>query len=188
MATHSSVLTWRIPGTVEPGGLPSMRSHRVRHHWRDLAAVSWASYPFTFLLTAQYLILWKNHNLFHHPYCLDCFEDLISNKSCTMPSEVESSRNGQKFHLKHKIVIQDWHQGSEEGRSRNGWGRSWTLTQADSLNRPHLYRKGSSELSWIGWKWLDFLWLQVPGATFSGHGLRWGCALQPRWTSKERFG
>ena len=29
MATHSSVLTWRIPGTGEPGGLPSMGSHRV---------------------------------------------------------------------------------------------------------------------------------------------------------------
>ena len=31
MATHSSVLAWRIPRTVEPGGLPSMRSHRVGH-------------------------------------------------------------------------------------------------------------------------------------------------------------
>ena len=31
MATHSSVLVWRIPGTEEPGGLLSMGSHRVRH-------------------------------------------------------------------------------------------------------------------------------------------------------------
>ena len=31
MATHSSALAWRIPGTGEPGGLPSMESHRVRH-------------------------------------------------------------------------------------------------------------------------------------------------------------
>ena len=31
MATHSSVLAWRIPGTVEPGGLPSLGSHRVEH-------------------------------------------------------------------------------------------------------------------------------------------------------------
>ena len=31
MATHSSVLAWRLPGTGEPGGLPSMESHRVRH-------------------------------------------------------------------------------------------------------------------------------------------------------------
>ena len=31
MATHSSVLAWRLPGTAEPGGLPSMGSHRVGH-------------------------------------------------------------------------------------------------------------------------------------------------------------
>ena len=40
MATHSGVLAWRIPGTGEPGGLPSMGSHRVRHYWSDLAAVA----------------------------------------------------------------------------------------------------------------------------------------------------
>ena len=37
MATHSSVLAWRIPGTGEPGGLPFMGSHRVGHNWSDLA-------------------------------------------------------------------------------------------------------------------------------------------------------
>ena len=37
-ATHSSALAWRIPGTGEPGGLPSVGSHRVGHGWRDLAA------------------------------------------------------------------------------------------------------------------------------------------------------
>ena len=40
MATHSSVLAWRIPGTGEPGGLPSMGSHRVGHDWSGLAASS----------------------------------------------------------------------------------------------------------------------------------------------------
>ena len=40
MATHSSVLAWRIPGTEEPSGLPSMGSHRVGHDWRDLAAAA----------------------------------------------------------------------------------------------------------------------------------------------------
>ena len=43
MATHSSVLAWRIPGTVEPGGLPSMGSHRVGHDWSDLAAAAVAA-------------------------------------------------------------------------------------------------------------------------------------------------
>ena len=47
MATHSSVLAWRIPGMGEPGGQPSMGSHRVGHDWSDLAAaaggVRWGS-------------------------------------------------------------------------------------------------------------------------------------------------
>ena len=58
MATHSSVLAWRIPGTGEPGGLPSMGSHRVEHDWSDLAAAA-------ALLTA---VLPKAHWL-HTPEC-----------------------------------------------------------------------------------------------------------------------
>ena len=40
MATHSGVLAWRILGMAEPGGLPSMGLHRVRHDWSDLAAAA----------------------------------------------------------------------------------------------------------------------------------------------------
>ena len=40
MATHSSVLAWRIPGAGEPGGLLSMGSHRVGHDWSNLAAAA----------------------------------------------------------------------------------------------------------------------------------------------------
>ena len=43
MATHSSVLAWRIPGTGEPGGLQSMGSHRVGHDLSDLAAAAAAN-------------------------------------------------------------------------------------------------------------------------------------------------
>ena len=43
MATHSSVLAWRIPGTGESGGLLSMGSHRVGHDWSDLAAAAAAT-------------------------------------------------------------------------------------------------------------------------------------------------
>ena len=42
MATHSSVLVWRIPGTGEPGGLMSMGLHKVGHDLRDLVAAAWA--------------------------------------------------------------------------------------------------------------------------------------------------
>ena len=40
MAIHSSILAWRIPGTEEPGGVPSMGSHRVAHDLSDLAAAA----------------------------------------------------------------------------------------------------------------------------------------------------
>ena len=48
MATHSSVLAWRTPGTGEPGGLPSMGSHRVGHDWSDLAAAAAAATLYAF--------------------------------------------------------------------------------------------------------------------------------------------
>ena len=43
MATHFSVLAWRIPGTAEPGGLTSMRVQRVGHDWSNLAAAAAAA-------------------------------------------------------------------------------------------------------------------------------------------------
>ena len=43
MATHSSVLAWRIPGAEDPGGLPSLGLHRVGHDWSDLAAAAAAA-------------------------------------------------------------------------------------------------------------------------------------------------
>ena len=43
MATHSRTLAWRIPGTGEPGGLPSMGLPRVGHDWSNLAAAGWVS-------------------------------------------------------------------------------------------------------------------------------------------------
>ena len=45
MATHSSILALRIPGTKDTGGLPSMGSHRLRHDWSDLAAVAAGFFP-----------------------------------------------------------------------------------------------------------------------------------------------
>ena len=60
MATHSSVLAWRIPETGEPGGLPSMGSHRVGHDWSDLAAAA-ASFINSLLINQQCKI---NHVLY----------------------------------------------------------------------------------------------------------------------------
>ena len=46
---YSSVLAWRIPGTGEPGGLPSVGSHRVGHDWSDLAAVAACVYTYIYV-------------------------------------------------------------------------------------------------------------------------------------------
>ena len=54
MTTHSSVLAWRIPGTGEPGGLPSMELHRVGHDWSDLAAAAGSHFIFNYLYYEKY--------------------------------------------------------------------------------------------------------------------------------------
>ena len=56
MATHSSVLAWRIPGTAEPGVLPFMGLHRVRHNWSNLAAAA-AALRYIFLLLFFFFFL-----------------------------------------------------------------------------------------------------------------------------------
>ena len=63
MATHSSVLAWSIPGTGEPGGLPSMRSHRVGHDWSDLAAAWYRSKSFKLALRSKGTMKFHRHNL-----------------------------------------------------------------------------------------------------------------------------
>ena len=54
MATHSSTLAWKIPGTGGPGGLPSMGSHRVGHDWSDLAAAAAAVLYFSSLRNIKF--------------------------------------------------------------------------------------------------------------------------------------
>ena len=59
MATHSSVLAWRIPGTGEPGGLLSTQLHRVGHDWSDLAAAAAAYIPYTVFMTKDDITVGK---------------------------------------------------------------------------------------------------------------------------------
>ena len=77
MATHSSVLAWRIPGTGEPGGLPSMGSHRVGHDWSDLAAAAESSgVSASLLLSCLYLnarLLFPTGTSGPTPSCLTLF-------------------------------------------------------------------------------------------------------------------
>ena len=61
MATHSSVVAWRIPGTGEPGGLPSMGSHRIGHDSSDLAAAAAAAMTQNRLREGREIIVVRDH-------------------------------------------------------------------------------------------------------------------------------
>ena len=59
MAAHSSVIAWRLPGTGEPGGLPSTGSHRVGHDWRDLAAAAAGEHKANLGIPAHFFLFKK---------------------------------------------------------------------------------------------------------------------------------
>ena len=72
--THSSILAWRIPGTEEPGGLPSVGLHRVGHDWCDLAADCYYNkWSQTFKL-----MVYNNRNIFYHSSREQKFETSIA--------------------------------------------------------------------------------------------------------------
>ena len=71
MATHSSVLAWRIPWTEKPGRLQSMGSHRVGHDWSDLAAITNDIEHFSMYLLAIYIASLENYlSRFFAHFCL----------------------------------------------------------------------------------------------------------------------
>ena len=68
MATPSSVLAWRIPGTGEPGGLPSVGSHRVGHAWCDSAAAAAVAVVHYILMTYFIHNIWSLYLFMSCPY------------------------------------------------------------------------------------------------------------------------
>ena len=85
MATHSSVLAWRTPGTGEPSGRPSMASHRIRHNWSDLAAAAWAKNGFPILNLLNKTV--KRRIMLHDMWKLDdAWISVSINKALLAPS------------------------------------------------------------------------------------------------------
>ena len=75
MATHSSVLAWRIPGTGEPGGLSSMGSHRIGQNWSDLAVAAAELLIYKQIKVPE----WHDNNYHHHHYNVKYLFSLTSN-------------------------------------------------------------------------------------------------------------
>ena len=114
MATHSSVLAWRIPGTGEPRGLPSMGSHRVGHHRSDLAVTAslYYEHKLVFHLPCMLLLLLLS--------CLPCISSVLFSSPIVSdslrPHESQHSRPpypspipGIELHKKSKGFIEGLH-------------------------------------------------------------------------------
>ena len=84
MATHSSVLAWRIPGTGEPGGLPSMGLHRVGHYWSDLAAAAAAGINGWWILSNSFFlcILKWSYGFLYSAKAMNFIDSFINHTWC----------------------------------------------------------------------------------------------------------
>ena len=93
IATHSSILAWRIPWTEEPGGLQSIGSQRVRHHWSDLAHKDpWIG-----------KIPWRSGN----PLQFSCLENLIDRGAWWATGHRVQRVEHSWAHI-HTKIVHDW--------------------------------------------------------------------------------
>ena len=154
MATHSSVLAWRIPGTGEPGGLPSMGSHRVRHDWSDLAAAAAGgntlckSYGYgNERDTAPGLEVFKNHlYIYIYIYIYGSFQ--MSLKHTHSSSLMHSMTNNQKKRsttvksIRKSILILPW----LLGLWKQIWWGIWRVARVTRMSKQAPKRhQGASE-------------------------------------------
>ena len=100
MATHSSVHAWKIPGTGEPGGLPSMGSHRVGHDWSDLA-VAWVD--LNILISFLYFGMRNSCNLARDFLYRPGFRPLVFRNNNSIRSDVKEAR--KSFTINFDIYI-----------------------------------------------------------------------------------
>ena len=117
METHSSVLAWRIPGMGEPGGLPSMGSHRVGHDWSNLAAAA----CILGISSSSYEEDPSHIGLGSHPYDLITLITYLKTESpkiVTFSVKLQQMNWGQERALEKTLML-----GKIEGRRKRGWQR-----------------------------------------------------------------
>ena len=110
MATHSSVLAWRIPGMGEPGGLPSMGSHRFGHNWSDLAAAAWSQ---------DGCVVHLHVTL---PWTISWFFESNCTNMCHMLSTTHNNDQGDPIHWWNKT---SGTQSQKVGSACSECGRAW---------------------------------------------------------------
>ena len=159
MATHSSVLAWRIPGTVEPGGLPSMGSHRVGHDWSDLAAATAVKgYGFT----SGHVWMWE----------LDYKESWVVEELMllnVLEKTLESPLDCKEIQPVHPKAYQSWvfiGRTDVEAETPILWppdAKSWLIGKdPDAAKDWRQEEKGTTEDEMVGWH-----------HQLNGHGFGW---------------
>ena len=158
MATHSSVFAWRIPGTGEPGGLPSIGSQRVGHDWSDLAAAAagniiklcYADLSFSnaemkwFLSDLEYSFKIKRHGAFVPMEYPSPLKVLVTQSCPTLCNPMECSLPGSSVHVDSP--------GKNTGMGCHSILQGIFLTQGLNLALPHcrqiLYRLSHEGSPW----------------------------------------
>ena len=108
MATHSSILSWTITGTEDPGELPSMGSHRVGHDWSDLAAAARrvSIFPTLALEHCIFRMRWEQSGLsIIKPLCSP--RPIHAGSACYTWSEVKSLSRVRPFATPWTVAYQD---------------------------------------------------------------------------------
>ena len=136
MATHSSVLAWRILGMGEPGGLPSMGSHRVGHSWSNLAAAA-AAIPWlsTFGLEVISLCIWL----------------------CSQNTDLTELQLGAIEWMNSKLIF---YHGCSVAESFWLFGAPWTVAHQASLSMGFSRQEYWSGLPFPPWEDLPDPWIK----------------------------
>ena len=139
MATHPSVLAWRIPGTGEPGGLPTMGSHRVGHDWGDLAAAAAVLQNISKVMSS---LQKECVNFFYSQMSRDklSLQELNKGTLVTVKQRAGSSRQAIEY---------DYNNKSKSKKQFPSWSQNWlppynTLAYSFSSFEPARFMSGSN--------------------------------------------
>ena len=134
MAAYSSVLAWRIPGMAEPGGLPSLGSHRVGHDWSDLAA---AAYMCIYVSTYIYIYTHTSGSLVTSGSFISDFS-LVFTVYCKRVSWVDSTQSYQKWIAIIYLETLTWkfHQRyiKNSGKNSSSWNKNLSIPILKAIN------------------------------------------------------
>ena len=134
MATHSSVLAWRIPGTGELGGLPSMGWHRVGHDWSVLAR--------SLLTGCRVISLWRYWFQLCQDWLLDVKSSHYKERICLKGTNQlqKQKEKGEHYHHSHKESLSKGHLGTDTQllRCRLYKGRTMGSSQINHSSCGHL--------------------------------------------------